>query len=86
MNKVTNKDLYWYRKYGFLGIMDSLEEYERKIRVENFIETFPDTFMRQVLTCRYIGRWSWVRISIYFHQSSPDAIRVACKRAIEKGR
>lgn len=54
---------------------------EERIRLEGFIATVGDPFMRMILTARFVEGRSWAGVAMVVGGgNTPDAVRMACER------
>ncbi len=59
-----------------------IAEYNRLMR---YIEEVEDSFMRQILTFRYVNGFSWVQIALHMGGgNTEDSVRIAHKRFLDK--
>ena len=64
-----------------LKIKQSIIEYNR---LNRYINSIDDSFIRQILTLRYVNRLSWNQIAHHIGGNTADSVRMAHNRFLEK--
>lgn len=66
-------------------ICEELAEREQQLaRIERYIETLPDSMLRQIYTYYYLYGWSWQKIAFETGGSCEATPRLRCRRYQQK--
>lgn len=58
---------------------------EMRERLEEYIDTVPDSLIRQILTLRYVNGLSWRQIAVHIGGgNTADSVRKACMRYLKR--
>jgi hypothetical protein len=70
------------RKYKQLLADKDDELLDLQVKVEKYIETIDDSYIRQIIRCKYIDGMTWNQIAKNIH-TTPDSARMALTRFLE---
>lgn len=70
------------RKYKQLLADKDDELLDLQVKVEEYIETINDSYIRQIIRCKYIDGMTWNQIAKSIH-TTPDSARMALTRFLE---